>query len=200
MGGKQGTDAIMTATVLRTRRLLLREWRDDDLDAFAVLSSDSDVMQHLLPLDGRAESDAMAARVRRHFAEHGFGFWAVELPGQAAFIGVIGLAVVGFTAHFTPAVEIGWRLGRRYWGQGYAIEAAAAALDDGFGRLRLDEIVAFTVPANEPSWRLMHRLGMTRSEQDDFDHPRIPAGHPLRRHVLYRLDRQSWTRERPNTA
>lgn len=187
----------MSPMALRTPRLLLREWRDDDLDAFAALSSDPAVMAHLLPLDGRAASDAMAGRITEHFSAHRFGFWAVELPGQAAFIGAIGLAVVGFGAHFTPAVEIGWRLARDHWGHGYAFEAAAAALDDGFGRLQLDELVAFTVPANRPSWRLMQRLGMRRAEQDDFDHPRVPTGHPLRRHVLYRLDRQSWMRGRP---
>jgi RimJ/RimL family protein N-acetyltransferase len=190
----------MTPMVLRTQRLLLREWRDDDLDAFAALSRDPAVMAHLLPLEGRAASDAMAARIRTHFAAHGFGFWVVELPGQSSLIGVIGLAVVGFAAHFTPAVEIGWRLAREHWGRSYAFEAAAAALDDGFGRLQLDEIVAFTVAANRPSWRLMQRLGMTRSERDDFDHPRMPAGHPLRPHVLYRLGRQTWTRDRPGSA
>lgn len=186
----------MTPMALHTPRLLLREWRDDDLDAFAALSGDPAVMAHLLPLDGRAASDAMAARIREHFATHRFGFWAVELVERASFIGVIGLAVVGFTAHFTPAVEIGWRLARDHWGHGYAFEAAAATLDDGFGRLQLDEIVAFTVEANRPSWRLMQRLGMSRADADDFDHPRVPVGHKLRRHVLYRLDHQSWMRDR----
>jgi RimJ/RimL family protein N-acetyltransferase len=187
----------MTPIALRTPRLTLRQWRDEDLDAFAGLSNDAAVMAHLLPLGGRAASDATAARIAEHFARHGFGFWAVEVNGEAPFIGVIGLAVVGFDAHFTPAVEVGWRLARAYWGRGYAFEASVAALDDGFGRLHLDEIVAFTVEANRPSWRLMQRLGMRRSERDDFDHPRVPAGHPLRRHMLYRIDRQTWTRNRP---
>jgi RimJ/RimL family protein N-acetyltransferase len=138
-GNDGGTDAIMTPNALRTPRLTLRQWRDDDLDAFAALSSDAAVMAYLMPLDGRAASDAMAARIGQHFARNGFGFWAVELNGKAPFIGVIGLAVVSFEAHFTPAVEVGWRLARAYWGRGYAFEAAAAALEDGFGRLYLDE-------------------------------------------------------------
>jgi RimJ/RimL family protein N-acetyltransferase len=128
--------------------------------------------------------------MRRHNAEHGFAYWAVEIPDEAAFIGAIGLTRVrspGF--RFAPAVEIGWRLVRPHWGNGYAVEAARAVLDDGFGRLDLDEIVAFTVPANSRSWRVMQRLGMSHDVTDDFDHPGIPEGHPLRRHVLYRIQR-----------
>jgi RimJ/RimL family protein N-acetyltransferase len=177
---------------LQTPRLLLREWRDDDLDHFAVLSANPVVMEYLSPVDSRAASDLIAARVREHFARHGFGFWAVELPSVAPFIGVVGLATVAFQAPFTPAIEIGWRLAPDHWGHGYALEAAAAALDDGFGRLGLDEIVAFTVPANHGSQRLMHRLGMTHDDRDDFDHPRVPAGSPLKRHLLYRLQRAAW--------
>src|SRR5579863_1507201 len=156
------------------------------------MSADPEVMRYLLPLADRAASDALAARFRAHFAEHGFGFWALELSGVAPFIGAVGLAVVGFEAHFTPAVELGWRLARPYWGRGYATEAARAALDYGFDRLGLDEIVAYTAPTNLRSRRVMQRLGMTRSEQDDFDHPRVPEGHPLKRHVLYRISREAW--------
>jgi RimJ/RimL family protein N-acetyltransferase len=183
---------VTSSLALRTSRLLLREWRDEDVEPFARLCGDPMVMKYLMPLDGRAAIDAMVERIRDHFARHGFGFWAVERPGEAPFIGVIGLAVVAFEAPFTPAVEIGWRLARSHWGGGLAVEAATAALDDGFGRLGLGEIVAFTVPANEPSWRLMRRLGMTRDERDDFDHPRVPDGHPLKRHVLYRIGRETW--------
>ena len=131
----------------------------------------------------------MVARIRAHFARHGFGFWAVEVPGVAEFIGLVGLAVPRFEAHFTPCVEIGWRLARAHWGRGYATEAARAALDFGFRDLNLDEIVAFTVPTNRRSRAVMERIGMTRSAADDFDHPAIPEGHPLRRHVLYRARR-----------
>jgi RimJ/RimL family protein N-acetyltransferase len=174
---------------LRTPRLVLREWRDEDCEPFAAISADPEVMRYLPALPDRAASDAFIARMRVHNAEHGFAYWAVALPGDG-LIGAIGLSRVRWTGFpFAPAVEIGWRLARAHWGQGYAFEAAHAAIDDGFGRLRLDAIVAFTVPANRRSWRLMERLGMTRDPADDFDHPGLPAGDPLRRHVLYRIRR-----------
>jgi RimJ/RimL family protein N-acetyltransferase len=165
---------------LLTKRLLLRPWRDEDVAAFAELSADPAVMEYLLPLSGWVN------RKRAHWLEHGFGQWVVELPGEASFIGVIGLETVSYEAHFTPAVEVAWRLARPYWSRGYATEAAQASLDYGFGQLGLAEIVALTVPANWRSRRLMERLGMTRVPEDDFDHPRVPEG-PLKRHVLYRL-------------
>jgi RimJ/RimL family protein N-acetyltransferase len=152
------------------------------------MSADPDVMQYLPPFADRAAMDASVSRRRRHHEEHGFGYWAVELPGEAVFIGTVGLSrVPSQSLPFAPAVEIGWRLARPYWGKGYAHEAARATLDDGFGRLGLDEIVSFTVPGNGRSWRVMERLGMTRDPADDFDHPRLPPGHPLRRHILYRI-------------
>lgn len=172
---------------LRTSRLLLRGWRDVDVAAFAEMSADPTVMQYLLPLSDRGLSvEAWVARARAHWDEHGFGQWVVELPGEAGFIGAVGLGVVSYEAAFTPAVEVAWRLTRSYWGHGYATEAARAALDYGFGDLGLSEVVALTVPANQRSRRVMERLGMTRSPEDDFDHPRLPEG-PLRRHVLYRV-------------
>jgi RimJ/RimL family protein N-acetyltransferase len=176
---------------LRTARLLLRQWRDDDAAAFAELSSDSTVMQYLVPFADRVAMDAWVVAARTHWQEHGFGPWAVELPGEAPFIGVVGLSNLRFALPFAPAVEAAWRLAHQYWGRGYAYEAARAAIDDGFGRLGLKEIVAFTVPANLASRRVMEKLGMARepAEDFDFDHPRLPPGHPLRRHVLYRLRR-----------
>jgi RimJ/RimL family protein N-acetyltransferase len=165
---------------LRTSRLVLRPWRDDDVAAFAELSADPAVMEHLLPLPG------WVARKRAHWDEFGFGQWVVELPGEASFIGVVGLETVGYEAHFTPAVEVAWRLARVYWGKGYATEAARAAIDVGFEQLGLEQIVAITVPANCRSRRVMERLGMVRFPEEDFDHPRLPDG-PLKRHVLYRL-------------
>ncbi len=174
---------------LRTARLHLRAWTAADLVPFAHLNGDPRVMEHFPAPLGRAESDALAARIAAHFAAHGFGLWAVAVPGVADFIGFVGLAVPSFTAHFTPCVEIGWRLSAAHWGAGYATEAAAAALDFGFGSLALDEIVSFTVPANQRSRRVMERLGMQRTADDDFDHPLLPPGHPLRRHVLYRRRR-----------
>jgi len=173
---------------LRTPRLLLREWRDDDIAAFAAMSADPEGMRYLSPLD-KAAAAAWVARMRRHWGEHGFGNFVVELPGEASFIGVIGLNWVRWDLAFTPAVEAGWRLVPAYWGQGYALEAARAAIDDGFNRLGLDEIVAYTVPGNRASWTVMERLGMTRDPAEDFDHPSRPEGDPLRRHVLYRLRR-----------
>jgi RimJ/RimL family protein N-acetyltransferase len=165
---------------LRTARLRLRPWRDEDAGAFAELSADPAVMEYLVALPG------WVARKRAHWEKHGFGQWVVEIPGEASFIGVVGLETVSYEAHFTPAVEVAWRLARAYWGRGYATEAAQAALDYGFEQLGPTEIVALTVPANWRSRRVMERLGMTHAPEEDFDHPRLPDG-PLKRHVLYRL-------------
>jgi len=174
---------------LRTPRLCLRPWRDADLAPFAAINADPRVMEFFpRPLD-RAESDAMAARIRDDIAARGYGYWAVDVPGVSDFIGFVGLSVPRFEAHFTPCVEIGWRLAAEHWGRGYATEAARVALAFGFGELALDEIVSFTVPANLRSRAVMERVGMTRSPADDFDHPALPDRHPLRRHVFYRAGR-----------
>jgi len=174
---------------LRTSRLLLRPWREADLPAFAALNADPIVMEHFPSVLDRALSDSLAARIQAHFDRHGFGLWAVELPEVADFIGFVGLAVPSFTAHFTPCVEVGWRLARRYWGAGYATEGARAALDFGFARAGLAEIVSFTVPDNHRSLAVMERLGMTHDSREDFEHPALPEGHRLRRHLLYRMAR-----------
>jgi RimJ/RimL family protein N-acetyltransferase len=179
-------------TELRTERLLLRQWRHADLEPFAALNADPEVMRHFpAPLD-RASSDALAQRERRKIAEQGWGLWAVEVVDAAPFIGFVGLNEPSFHAHFTPAVEIGWRLARDHWGNGYATEAARAVLAHGFAELGLDEIVSFTNTANERSRRVMEHLGMTRHSAEDFDHPNVPEGHPSKRHVLYRLTREAW--------
>ncbi|HUC12795.1 MAG TPA: GNAT family N-acetyltransferase [Stellaceae bacterium] len=170
---------------LRTGRLRLRPWREHDLEPFAAMSADPAVMEFLVPLTEPAACEAWAVQLLAHWQDHGFGRWVVEIPDEASFIGVVGLAVVPYEAHFTPAVEIAWRLARRYWGCGYATEAARATLDYGFREVGLAEIVAVTVPANQRSRRVMERLGMTRDPADDYDHPNVPAG-PLKRHVLYR--------------
>lgn len=167
----------------------MRPWRDSDRAAFAVMNDDPDVMRYLPAMLTAEESSALVDRIEAHFAEHGFGLWALEVPGVAPFIGYCGLLRVHFEAHFTPAVEIGWRLARPYWDQGYATEAARAALEWGFINFNVDEIVSFTVPANKRSRRVMERIGMSHDPADDFDHPRLPAGHPLERHVLYRARR-----------
>ena len=180
---------MIAAPTLATPRLCLRPWRESDLEPFAALNADPQVMQHFPQVLDRAESDAMAARIAAHFERHSFGLWAVEVLGQASFIGFVGLSVPRFQAHFTPCVEIGWRLARAHWGCGYAIEAARAALAHGFDTAGLGEIVSFTVPGNTRSRAVMQRLDMTHAPADDFDHPLLPQGHPLRRHVLYRSRR-----------
>ena len=172
--------------MITTSRLVLREWRNSDCEAFAALNADPRVREFFPSVLDRAESDASVARIRAHFAEYGFGFWAIEAPGVAEFVGMCGMAHARFEAPFTPCVEIGWRLAHEYWGHGYAPEAARAALDYGFTTLGLHEIVAFAVVENTKSRRVMEKIGMTYDPVDDFDHPALPPGHPLRRHVLYR--------------
>ena len=181
---------VVNQLQLRTARLLLRRWRQIDREPFANLNADPVVMEHFPGVLSRKESDAMVDRIEAQFNEVGYGLWAVEAPDEALFIGFVGLSVPNFQAHFMPAVEIGWRLDRTCWGRGFATEAARAALADGFVRVGLTEIVSFTAPANVRSIRVMERLGMTHNPADDFDHPRLPEGHRLRRHVLYRLNRE----------
>jgi RimJ/RimL family protein N-acetyltransferase len=143
----------------------------------------------------RSQSDALAARIAFHFEEHGFGLWALEIKGGAPFAGFVGLSIPGFEAHFTPCVEIGWRLARESWGWGHATEAARLALRFGFESLELSEIVSFTSRLNLRSIRVMEKLAMTHEPLDDFDHPALPEGDPLRAHVLYRA--ASLNREAP---
>jgi ribosomal-protein-alanine N-acetyltransferase len=175
-------------TGLRTERLLLRQWQERDLEPFAELNTDAEVMRYFPAMLTREQSDALATAIRRAIEKQGWGLWAVEVIDGPSFIGFVGLNDPSFDAHFTPAVEVGWRLAREHWGQGYAAEAARAALDFGFDELALDQIVAMIGLDNSRSQRVAERLGMTRDPADDFDHPRVPAG-PLRRHALYRLDR-----------
>ena len=167
--------------------MLLRRWRPEDREPFAVLNADPLVMEHFPALLTGEESDRRVEQIDAHFQEHGFAPWAVEVPGKALFIGFIGLSIPRFEASFMPCVEIGWRLAHAYWGQGYAIEGARAAATFGFEHLELSEILSFTAAANWRSRRVMEKLGMTHDPADDFDHPLLPAGHHLRRHVLYRL-------------
>jgi ribosomal-protein-alanine N-acetyltransferase len=168
---------------------VLRDWKDEDLPAFAALNADPAVMEHFPKLLEPAESHELAAKIRGALATNPFGWWALEVPGVTPFAGFVGLSAPSFEAPFTPAIEVGWRLARSAWGHGFATEAARAAVAYGFDVLGLDEIVSLTVPANTRSRHVMEKLGMTRNPDDDFDHPRLPEGHPLRRHVLYRLRR-----------
>jgi RimJ/RimL family protein N-acetyltransferase len=170
-----------------TPRLLMREWYEEDLAPFAALNADPVVMEHFVAPLTRMESDAFAARIQERLDEHGYGLWALEVRDTGEFIGFTGLALQTFPAHFTPAVEVGWRLARRAWGHGYATEAARVALDHGFGPVGLDEIVSMTAVTNIRSQRVMQRIGMHRDPADDFDHPNVPSGSHLRPHVLYRI-------------
>ncbi|HTB46283.1 MAG TPA: GNAT family N-acetyltransferase [Acetobacteraceae bacterium] len=173
--------------MIATARLILRPWRQSDLPRFADQNADPVAMRFLNGVLTREQSDGYVARAEQHLAEHGFGKLAVEVPGVAPFIGAVGLSWVRFTESFTPAVEVAWRLHPRFWGQGYATEAARAAIEDGFTRVGLPEIVALTALGNHASMRVMERLGMTRTIE--FDHPLVPEGNPVRRHILYRLSR-----------
>jgi len=173
------------APTLRTARLVLRPGRDEDIEPLAALNGDPRVMEYYPSVLSRDESASRLARMRSHFKEHGFGMWVVEADDE--FIGVAGLAVPDFSGAFTPCVEVGWRLAAEHWGRGYATEAARAAVAFGFDALGLDELVSFTTVANKRSRRVMEKVGMQRSPADDFLHPSLPEGHPLRPHVLYRL-------------
>lgn len=181
---------MSAAKDLRTERLTLRRWRPEDRTPFAALNADPRVMEFLPAPVTLAESDAMVDRIESHFNQHGFGLWAVEIAGVTPFSGFVGLSIPRFEASFTPCVEVGWRLAAAYWGHGYATEGARAALAFGFEQLGLQEIVSFTVPANHRSRRVMEKLGMTHDPAEDFNHPLLPAGHRLSRHVLYRLRRR----------
>ena len=173
--------------MLETDRLILRRWKMSDREPFAEMNADTRVMEFFPGLLTREESDELIDRIENHFENHGFGLFAIEEKAESRLIGFMGLHVATFQAHFTPAVEIGWRLAASAWNKGFATEGSREVVRFAFNRLRLDGIVSFTVPENIPSRRVMEKLGMTRNPADDFDHPRLPEGHRLRRHVLYRL-------------
>jgi RimJ/RimL family protein N-acetyltransferase len=172
---------------LTTPRLILRRWRDSDRQPFQVLNADPRVMEFMPGLLAPQASDELVARIEQHFDHYGFGPFAAELIDEKAFIGYIGLYTPSFEAPFLPAIEIAWRLSADSWGQGLATEGARAVLNYAFGTVGLANLVSFTVPQNLRSRRVMGKLGMTRDAADDFDHPSLPEGHPLRRHVLYRI-------------
>lgn len=182
----------MALIELHTARLHLRNWQPADLVTFAELNADPQVMQFFPDRLDRQQSDALAARIQRHTEQYGFGVWVLESHEQPGLIGILGLQHVLFDSAFSPAVEIAWRLLPAYWHQGLATEAAQAALRFAFEQLALPQVLAFTVPANQPSQALMQRLGMQRDPAEDFLHPLLPKNHPLRPHVLYRIDRANW--------
>jgi RimJ/RimL family protein N-acetyltransferase len=181
------------APLVRTSRLVLRAWREGDRDAFADMNADPRVVEHLVAPVTRADSHDMVDRIEACWRDRGYGLWVVERRDEGSFIGYVGLWPAMFDAHFTPAVEVGWRLAGDHWGHGFATEGGRAALRYGFEVVGLDEIVSFTADGNVRSWRVMERLGMQRDEAGDFEHPAVPVGHPARPHVLYRLGRDRWT-------
>lgn len=181
--------------VIKTERLILRFWSDEDLKPFAKLNADPRVMQYFSSVRNYEETTEEFQSIRAEFDSIGWGFWAASLIENNQFIGFIGLSNVGFQAHFTPAVEIGWRLAYEYWGNGYATEGAIASLRYGFETLKLDEIVSCTAMQNKRSANVMKKIGMIHNSEDDFDHPRIPEGHWLRRYVLYRIKRNDWSKK-----
>ena len=182
---------IAKQEVLCTSRLILRRPRASDREPFARINADPWVMEFFPATLTREESDALMDRIEAHHAQHGFSWSAAELRETGEFIGFIGLAVPRFDAAFTPCVEVGWRLAAGHWGRGLATEGARAVVKYGFEDLGLKKIVSFTTVGNLRSRRVMEKIGMTRDPADDFDHPGLPEGHPQRRHVLYRLQRDS---------
>jgi RimJ/RimL family protein N-acetyltransferase len=175
---------------VRTERLILRRWRESDREPFARMNADPKVMEFFPATLSREESEGLVDRIEAHFAEHGFGCSAAELKETGEFIGFIGLAVPRFESAFTPCVEIGWRVAAKHWGHGLATEGARAVVELALSELGLTEIVSFTTVENVRSRRVMEKLGMRHDAEDDFDHPLVPEGHALRRHVLYRLRRE----------
>lgn len=175
--------------MLQTERLILRPWRDEDRAPFAAMNADARVMEHFPSVLSREESDTLVDRLVAHDVTHGYTFWAVEVLGVTPFAGFVGLLMQTFEAPFTPAIEVGWRLAVEHWGNGYATEGARASLAHAFDVVGAPEVVSMTVPGNVRSRHVMEKLGMTRDPRDDFDHPRIPEGHPMRRCVLYRVAR-----------
>lgn len=174
-------------TCLETDRLLLRGWRGGDLEPFAAMNADARVMEFYPATLGREQSDASVKRFQQGLDENGFGLYAAEVKSTRSFIGYVGFAKAEFPAAFTPAVEIGWRLAFDSWGMGYATEAAKACVAHGFSGLGFDELVSFTTKDNRKSIAVMERIGMSRNPDDDFENPDLPAGHPQRPHVLYRI-------------
>lgn len=182
----------MDDPVIKTERLIMRPWKEEDFDSFARLNADPRVMEFFPGVLTQDESDQFAKRICIAMKQQGWGLWAVSIPDNADFIGYIGLAPVNFAADFTPAVEVGWRLAYDFWNKGYATEGAQAALKYGFETLQMDEIVSFTAIQNKRSQNVMEKIGMTHYPEEDFDHPKLSDGHWLKRHVLYRLNRREW--------
>ena len=176
---------------IKTKRLLLRQWRESDVELFAKLNANPNVMNFFPSVLTRSQSNELANNIKQRIAENGWGFWAVEIPDECEFIGFVGLNKPHYTLPFDLEVEIGWRLAENYWGQGYATEAAQAALKVGFSQLHFTEIVSFTSRLNIPSINVMNRLQMSNTN-NNFEHPKVTEGHKLRDHCLYKITRKNW--------
>ena len=183
-------NGLVTAMIheLETDRLKLRQWRPSDYPTFAAMSADLRVMEYFPNPLTSDESDALASNIEALITEKGWGFWAVEIKDSQKFAGFVGLHEPIMTLPFSPCVEVGWRLGYEFWGQGYATEAANASLKFAFEVLELTEVVSFTATQNLRSQAVMKRLKMQNTGKN-FDHPKVPIAHPLREHVLYRIGR-----------
>lgn len=176
-------------TIIKTTRLLLRPWKEEDLEPYAKLNSDPRVMKYFPSILTRKESDESARLAASHIEKYGWGKWAITLIETGEFVGRVGLEEIDFEASFAPNIELGYRLAFEHWGKGYASEGAKASLEYGFKTLSLTEIVAFTPIQNLRSQLVMERLGMHHNPKDDFDHPKLPESHPLKQHVLYRISK-----------
>jgi len=175
---------------IRTDRLLLRSWKDSDLDYFIQMNKDSEVMKYFPNKLSAAKSREFIKKIKNHFSDHNFGLWAVELLKTGEFIGFIGFKKANFRAEFTPCIEIGWRLGSKYWKKGYATEGAAKCLEYGFESLNFKEVYSFTAKINKASIRVMQKIAMQKEKE--FDHPALDNSSPLRRHVLYKITKGDW--------
>lgn len=182
---------MVNVSELETDRLLLRQWRQEDLVSFAELNADPEVMEYFPNTLTTSESNAMADKIERLILERGWGFWAVELKEKNNYIGFVGLHKPEVDLPFTPCVEIGWRLNKAYWGKGYATEAAKESLGFAFSDLGLSEVLSFTSVLNVRSQSVMQKIGMSNTH-NNFEHPSLPVGHGLREHVLYKITKQQW--------
>jgi len=182
---------VLQITELKTERLLLRKWRDDDLTDFAALNADPEVMEFFADVLDTKESNELAKEIIKRINENGWGFWAVELLSDNSFIGFVGLNKPSYDVPVDLCIEIGWRLAKKYWGHGYATEAAKASLEFAFNELKLDKVYSFASVGNKRSCAVMERLNMVDTNTP-FQHPMIPEGSPLREHVLYKIDKQRW--------
>ena len=177
---------------IETSRIILREWQEEDFSHFARVNADPLVMEYMPRVLPPEDSDKLVRRFQRHFKKHGYGMYALETKADESFVGFVGLNHVEFDAHFTPSVEIAWRLDYGFWGQGYATEAALRVLDHGFNALSLDKIVSFTVHDNARSIHVMEKIGLQHDKNGDFDYPSLKSGHPLGRFVLYKMDKKQY--------